>query len=502
MREYYTAVLTTASSEYTSLAEFVRYFTNVVNVMPGTSDFADESYGAYVLSQYDVIGQFPQQAGQAVLVVGKDNDITDLTLAQLGFLNEEDFLDLFLNAQDGDQDPFSIPFYDETDASGAVTREGVIGSTFTLYYNDAVFEKQTGGEYQYLYQGYRFNEEVPAAPVSAEDGVQIEIVGVLRLKDGLTYGCLDAGLNLTENLIGEYIRENIESEVVQAVRAASGDQGGNALRQVVGERPVADWLAAYFRAYAQAVQEGKDPSQVPIPDPDSIAAGEYFARNESGSIDADAALRALGGNDQPNSIALYASDFTAKEGMLVYLDAWNDAVDAARQAWYDSHDQSYDGYVGPTAVKYTDTVGVLMGMVETILDAITYVLVAFTGISLVVSTVMIGVITYVSVVERTKEIGILRSIGARKKDIKRVFNAETFIIGLCAGLIGVGIAYALQGIINLVLAPLTGISGLAALPVVGAVVMVAISVVLTLISGVIPASAAAKRDPVVALRTE
>ena len=143
-----------------------------------------------------------------------------------------------------------------------------------------------------------------------------------------------------------------------------------------------------------------------------------------------------------------------------------------------------------------------MGMVQTILDAITYVLVAFTGISLIVSTVMIGVITYVSVVERTKEIGVLRAIGARKKDIKRVFNAETFIVGLCAGLFGVAVAYILEVIINLILTPLTGISGLAALPVLGAAVMVVISVALTLISGLIPASAAAKKDPVIALRTE
>ena len=115
---------------------------------------------------------------------------------------------------------------------------------------------------------------------------------------------------------------------------------------------------------------------------------------------------------------------------------------------------------------------------------------------------MIGVITYVSVVERTKEIGILRSIGARKRDIRHVFNAETVIIGLFAGLIGILVAYLLQIVINLILTPLTGISGLAALPVWQALIMVCVSVVLTLISGLIPASAAAKKDPVIALRTE
>ena len=196
------------------------------------------------------------------------------------------------------------------------------------------------------------------------------------------------------------------------------------------------------------------------------------------------AQREMGGNASPNAIYIFPKDFATKGDVTAWLDAWNDTHEEADQ------------------VRYTDTVGLLMGMVQTILDAITYVLIAFTGISLVVSTVMIGVITYVSVVERTKEIGILRSIGARKKDIKHVFNAETFIIGLCAGLIGIGAAYLLQLLINAILTPLTGISGLAALPIGGALIMVAVSVVLTLISGLLPASAAAKRDPVVALRSE
>ena len=143
-----------------------------------------------------------------------------------------------------------------------------------------------------------------------------------------------------------------------------------------------------------------------------------------------------------------------------------------------------------------------MTMVEMILDAITYVLVAFTAISLVVSSVMIGIITYVSVVERTKEIGVLRSLGARKKDIKNLFNAETFIIGLSSGVFGVVITYLLQFGVNAILGVLTGISTLASLPLSSALIMVAVSVVLTLISGLIPASAAAKKDPVIALRTE
>jgi putative ABC transport system permease protein len=196
------------------------------------------------------------------------------------------------------------------------------------------------------------------------------------------------------------------------------------------------------------------------------------------------ALRQVGGLDTVNGIYIYTDSFDAKEEVLGHLDAWNDSHETEKQ------------------VKYTDKVGMMMTMVETMLDAITYVLVAFTAISLVVSSVMIGIITYVSVVERVKEIGVLRSLGARKKDIKNLFNAETFIIGLASGVFGVIVTYVLSIAINSILAMLTGIATLASLPISSALIMVAISIILTLISGLIPANAAAKKDPVVALRTE
>jgi ABC-type lipoprotein release transport system permease subunit len=198
----------------------------------------------------------------------------------------------------------------------------------------------------------------------------------------------------------------------------------------------------------------------------------------------DTALRSVGGKDTVSSIKIFTENFEYKELLLDRLDAWNDT--------HEKEDQ----------VRYTDTVGMIMTMMQTMLNAITYVLVAFTSISLVVSSVMIGIITYVSVVERVKEIGVLRSLGARKRDIKNLFNAETFIIGLASGLIGVGVSYAICVGINALLGVLTGISTLANLPIGSAVAMIVISITLTLISGLIPANAAAKKDPVVALRTE
>lgn len=189
--------------------------------------------------------------------------------------------------------------------------------------------------------------------------------------------------------------------------------------------------------------------------------------------------------DSPRSIYIYASTFENKDFISDAISAYNEAGDEADQ------------------IVYTDYVKLLMSSVTTIISAISYVLIAFVAISLVVSSIMIGIITYISVLERTKEIGILRSVGASKKDISRVFNAETLIVGFVAGALGIGITLLLLIPINIVLHALTGIDNLSAiLPVGGAIALVVISMALTLIAGLIPSGIAAKKDPVVALRTE
>jgi putative ABC transport system permease protein len=212
----------------------------------------------------------------------------------------------------------------------------------------------------------------------------------------------------------------------------------------------------------------------------------------------------LGGSDLPSGISIYPVDFDLKDNITQYLDAWNAMCENGESYTYTNQDGTSVTVrlAEKDKITYTDTVGIIINMINTMIQMITIALVAFTALSLVVSTVMIGIITYVSVVERVKEIGILRAVGARKKDIKRLFNAETFIIGLVAGAIGIAVTYLLSLIINIIVLMLAGIWGIAALPWWQALIMVALSVVLTLISGLIPASAAAKKDPVVALRTE
>ena len=212
----------------------------------------------------------------------------------------------------------------------------------------------------------------------------------------------------------------------------------------------------------------------------------------------------LGGAELPVGLYIYPVDFDAKTAITDYLDEWNAMCERGdTYVRTDAEGNSVETVLSEgDKITYTDTVGLIITMVNTMIQMITIALIAFTALSLVVSTVMIGIITYVSVVERIKEIGILRAVGARKKDIKRLFNAETFIIGFVAGLVGILITYILSFIVNIIVLFLAGIWGIAALPWWQALIMIALSVCLTLVSGLIPAAAAAKKDPVVALRTE
>ena len=470
LKSKYIADLMAFASQYSSLVGFADYFTDVVNVMPGTSEEANLGYGSYVKDQYELIaGHFPENENEVVLVVGQNNQVTDLTLAQLGLLSEDRFMELF-NLGDDDAEEVADPDADK------LLFDEILGKRYTLYFNDAVYSKNENwtqasylsNQYPFSYQGDRTNYSDPNEDVlTAEEGegINLTISGILRLKEDLSYGCLSMGLNLTEKTVRAYIEGNLNSRIVNWMKSdeAKFSYGGTEIYLM----PVAtENLTGSFTLYEVMTGVNVYVAQTP-----------------------DDAIKTLGGSDRVSRIAIYANDFDNKEQVLAYLDQWNT-------------DHDYSEEARSMQITYTDTVGMLMGIMQTMIDIITYVLVAFTAISLVVSSVMIGIITYVSVVERVKEIGVLRSLGARKQDVRNLFNAETFIIGLAAGLIGIAISYILCIIINLVLQMLTGIGGIASLPALTAFIMVCVSVVLTLISGLIPAQSAAKKDPVIALRTE
>ena len=270
-----------------------------------------------------------------------------------------------------------------------------------------------------------------------------------------------------EELVAQKYAEQAQAQILQIKAAYPGDLFGTqgmmavaaAFDQLVEQTTDAVTLAAWYDAYM--------PAKV------------------SGSTLADT-LKALGAvdYDTPSTVNIYAKTFEDKEAVADLIAAYNESV------------------AEEDRITYTDYVALLMSGVTTMIDAVSYGLIAFVSISLVVSSIMIGIITYISVLERTKEIGILRSVGASKRDISRVFNAETTIVGLCAGLMGVGVTAALNVPICILLKNLTDISNIASLPLNAAGILVVISVGLTLIAGLIPARVAANKDPVVALRSE
>ena len=521
LKSFYISELLQYAKKYAPLIQYVELFGNIVNKMPGSGDFSDANYAKYVLSQYDVLGgeaaHFPTNANEAVLVIGSNNEATDLTLAQLGLLPEKKFLSLFdLGGEKKDENEKGYM---------TVNFSEIIGKEYVLYGNNAIYSPNpsynpmVADSYAYTYNGSKTSLEVGTDADGTPQGIPLTITAVLRLKDGLTYGCLSNGLNITEKAVNDYIALNMKSDVVEYINKNSS--------KAVYE---GEEYLAYFGAPAKNLLK-----YYPYEQEQSLPNGAKIKINYTMS---DEALRYVGGKNTPNSIRIYATDFDGKEEMLDYLDAWNDLCeryDKDESAWVKAHEAEkeqdaakYEAdraeaeknwgyrytYLGEDGkevsvtlregdkITYTDRVGLLMGMMQTMLDVITVVLVAFTAISLVVSSVMIGIITYVSVVERIKEIGVLRSLGARKQDIRNLFNAETFIIGLAAGLIGIVVTYLLSIAVNAIILALTGIGGIAALPPLTAFIMVVVSVLLTLISGLIPAQAAAKKDPVIALRTE
>ena len=240
--------------------------------------------------------------------------------------------------------------------------------------------------------------------------------------------------------------------------------------------------------------------------------------NSNGTL----SLSAVGGETLPKSISIYPNNFDDKDLVTSYLDAWNKDDKSVTVKKFEVKDNvtyynvvkdasgnevTYTIEAGDSLrgkVKYSDNVGLIIGMINQMIDIVTYALIAFTALSLVVSSVMIAIITYVSVMERIKEIGVIRSLGGRKKDVSHLFNAETLIIGFTSGVLGVAISYLLCLLINLIVNGLSNgtVSTIANLTPLTALIMILISVLLTVIAGFVPARSAAKKDPVVALRTE
>ena len=323
-----------------------------------------------------------------------------------------------------------------------------------------------------------------------DNGIELKISGIIVASKDAVATSIMGSIAYTSDLVDYVINETSKQEIVKnQLNAPSVDVFSSLPFAVEQLKLTIDDVMAYI---ASLPADQQQMIQGYIKDMTEEMIIEMFQTKiqEVSSATYEGNLEKLGYADKkvPSKINIYAKDFESKDKISEIIEEYNDKVTAEGKE--------------SLAISYTDYIGLMMSSISTVINAISYVLIAFVSISLVVSSIMIGIITYISVLERTKEIGILRSIGASKQDISRVFNAETMIVGLISGGLGIGITMLLNIPINIVLKNITNLSIRSTLPIQGAVVLVAISVLLTLIAGLIPSRVASKKDPVEALRSE
>lgn len=411
---------------------------------------------------YEVVsGRMPKEYNEVVVMIDENNQITDYVLYALGLKDQEELKALYKEVIAGKEVESKSVSYDYDE---------IVGLEFKLLLNTDYYEK-VNGMWTYRKDNENYLKE------KVENAESIKVVGIIKPNE-------DAAV--TKNALGGvFYLDSLEKHVINKINNAEivKEQKANQDINIITGLPFSDEefsmsdLSYEQQMYLQSLS------------PEELAA--LISRyQEQANSTYDTVLRELGSIDldKPSAIYLYATDFEAKDNLTAEITKYNNKQEK------DGNDEN--------VINYTDLVGLLMTSVTVIVDMISYVLIGFVSISLVVSSIMIGIITYISVLERTKEIGILRAIGASKKDVSRVFNAETLIVGAAAGIFGILTTILLNIPINLIIENLADVKNLSNLPPIGGIVLIIISIILTMIAGLIPSRLASKKDPVEALRTE
>ena len=423
-------------------------------------------------SQYEILaGRMPAADDEVVVIVNGYNEISDFTLYSLGLKDQaeiKDQMDLLMQGKPIKTEELSF------------TYEEMLALRFRLMINTDFYTEQDG-----LWVDR--SKETEYLKATLEKAPEIKVVGILRPAEDTVATNVGGGIGYRPGLMNKLLDQINNSEVVKA-------QLENPGTDIFTGAPFKDYELTMddigeIRAYIAQMPAAQQAMTKNMTDEQLLAMAKKFgaaympATSES-TLEENLFKLGVSDPESPSTINIFPVDFASKEKITAIIEDYNKRM----------------GDEG--AIHYTDYVGLLMSSVTNIINAISYILIAFVAISLVVSSIMIGIITYISVLERTKEIGILRAIGASKRDISRVFNAETLIVGFSAGMIGIGVTLLLNIIINIVIQSLTGIRNAAGLPVLGGLALVLISMLLTFIAGLIPSRIAAKKDPVVALRSE
>ena len=406
---------------------------------------------------YDLVAGFwPTNYNEVVLLVDENNEISDFTLYALGLKDSKELKEMYQNIVNG-------VAFESKETSYEI--EDLLNLKFKFLLNSDYYEKENGiwinkkDDEEYLKEKLDNAEELIITGIIKpnEESLAKSITGGILYLNDLEKYVIDKG---NETKIAKEQKENPDINIFTGKKFSS-------------EEFDMESLSPEILKYLQSLSP-EEMAKVIENYKDTANASYEQVLNKIGVIDLD----------NPTAVNLYPKDFDAKEEIIKIIDDYNEK----------QNDENI--------INYSDVVGLMISGVSTIIDVISYVLMAFVSISLIVSSIMIGIITYISVLERTKEIGILRAIGASKKDISRVFNAETFIEGLISGVLGILVTLLLNIPINMIIKELANISNIAILPVKGAIILVIISITLTIIAGLIPSKMASKKDPVEALRVD
>lgn len=482
---------------------------NFSELLPGKDG---ESVSEAVKESYDLLyGNWPNAYDEIILALDTNNEISSNTLYQLGILPSSEYKELMDKIENGEEIKLE---------SKSWNYEDICNKEFYMIPESDTYISNGNGTFKSI------KEDTTEIEKLMNNAIKLKITGVVRPKEDAKSALISTSLGYTRALTNYIIQYTDDSEVVKAQKEnpninvlngmefspASDDEKISDAKKYLENLGVSD-KANLFKTIMYSMQSAgdevsnTDSSSIQTGTPDIATMSEtqlaamldeylkspdndtllkiYDSYISTGTYDDNMTTFGVVSLDAPSSINIYTDSFENKEFISDCIEDYNSTASEENQ------------------ISYTDYIGILLSSVTTIINVISYVLIAFVAVSLIVSSIMIGIITFISVMERTKEIGILRAIGASKHNISQVFNAETFIIGLCSGLLGVGISLLLLIPINAIIHSVLGSDTVnASLPIPGAIILIILSMILTIIGGFVPSKKAAKKDPVTALRSE